>query len=395
MLATTSYGDPEASYTFSIQASRQALHDAGFQTAYYLLQGNCHVDDARNEIAKKFLDSDCQWLVFLDADVSWQPEDLVRLCIYDRDLVGGIYPHRSELGQEKVPVRMKHGAMPDEDGLVEVEGLPTGFMKISRHCMESVAETCESFYHEDEERKIIFQRVLINGTRWGGDLHFCNQWRDCGGKLYADYEMVLGHASKTIISGSLGSYVRKQTNTTLRYICDKIRADAWTMRDLTEGLRYADNHWGAQQDVLAAGISLAKQADGPIIETGSGLTSIFMAAATHQTVFCLEHDPYYASKLAKMAREAGVEIGLCLVPLVGSWYDLSDLNGLPEHFALGLNDGPPRYLGGDRKEFFSRVKCDKIISDDADSPSYAEFIRQWAQENNMTCDIQGRLAVLR
>lgn len=395
MLATTSYESPEASYTFSIQSSRQALHDAGFQTAYYLLQGNCHVDDARNDIACKFLASDCDALVFLDADVSWQPEDLVRLCQSNRDLIGGIYPHRTELGQEKVPVRMKHGALLEDDGTVEVEGLPTGFMKISRRCLETVAKDCESFVHENEERKLIFQRTLMHGTRWGGDLHFCNLWRAAGGKLYADYEMVLGHAAKSVISGSLGSYVRKQTGRTLRHVCDKIKDGSWTMRDLTESKRYADNFWGAQEDVLAASICLAKEAKGPIIETGSGLTSILMAAATSETVFCLEHDPYYASRLCKMAHEAGVEVGLCLVPLVGEWYDLSDFRGLPERFALGLNDGPPRYLGGNRKLFFSKLKCDVIVSDDADDKGYAEFLHQWAKDNNMKCEIGGRLAVLR
>lgn len=395
MLATTSYGDPEASYTFSIQSSRQALHDAGFQTAYYLLQGNCHVDDARNDIACKFLASDCQWLVFLDADVSWEPKDLVRLCEHDRDLVGGIYPYRTELGQEKVPVRMKHGAMLEDDGLVEVEGLPTGFMKISRHCMESVAEECQSFQHENEIRKVIFQRTLVYGTRWGGDLHFCNLWAAKGGKLYADYEMVLGHASKTVINGSLGSYVRKSTGRTLKHVCDKIKDGSWTMRDITEAKRYADNFWGAQEDVLAASICLARDAKGPIIESGSGLTTILMAAATSETVFCLEHDPYYASKLRKMADEAGVSVGLCMVPLVGEWYDLSQLRGLPDHFALGLNDGPPRYLGGNRKLFFDKVKCDAIICDDADDIQYAKFIRQWAEDHDMRCDISDRLAVLR
>lgn len=395
MIATTTYGDPDASYTFSIQTSRQALHEAGFQTAYYLLQGNCHVDDARNDIASKFLKSDCQWLVFLDADVSWEPEDLVRLCSHNEDLVGGIYPHRSELGQDKVPVRMKHGALVNDNGLVEVEGLPTGFMKISRKCMESVAEGCESFTHEGETRKVIFQRTLFYGTRWGGDLHFCNLWRAQGGKLYADYEMVLGHSARVILKGSLGSYVRKKTGTTLKYVCDKIQNGTWKMRDLTEAMAYADNFWGAQQDVLAAAICLAKEAKGPIIETGSGLSTILMAAATDQTVFCLEHDPYCASKLYKMANEAGVKVGLCLVPLSGEWYDLSDFKGLPERFALGLNDGPPRYLGGNRKLFFTELECDAIICDDANDPEYADFIKGWAKAKDMRCDITERLAVIR
>lgn len=394
-LATTSYGDPDASYTFSISASREALHNAGFQTAYYLLQGNCHVDDARNDIAAKFLASDADMLVFIDADVSWTPENLVRLCQHDKDLVGGVYPYRTELGQEKMPVRMKHGAEVGPDGLIEVEGLPTGFLKISRFCLETVAKECESFIHEGQGQWIIFERSLLHGTRWGGDLHFCNKWRAMSGKLYADYEMVLGHAGRQVIKGSLGSFIRRTTERTLRHVCDKIRAGTWTLADITEALRYVDNFWGAQEDVLAASVCMARDANGPIIETGSGLSTILMAAATKHTVFCLEHDPYYAAKLQRMADEAGVIVGLCPVPMVDGWYDLSDLNGLPERFALGLNDGPPRYLGGDRRRFFSELKCDAIVCDDANDERYAAFIRQWAKDNGMTCDIFERMAVLR
>ena len=121
MLATTSYGDPAASYTFSMARSREALTAAGIASAYLLLQGNCHVDDARNAVVRDFLASDCTELLFLDADVNWEPQALVHLCRRDLDLVGGVYPFRRE-GGENMPVRMAEGQM--VDGLLEVEGLP-------------------------------------------------------------------------------------------------------------------------------------------------------------------------------------------------------------------------------------------------------------------------------
>jgi hypothetical protein len=80
LLATTCYDKTAASYTFSIARSREALHKEGIQTAYLLLQGNCHVDDARNSVVRDFLESDCTDLVFLDADVDWEPADLLQLC---------------------------------------------------------------------------------------------------------------------------------------------------------------------------------------------------------------------------------------------------------------------------------------------------------------------------
>ena len=55
MLATTAYDTTAPGYVFSIQRSRAALDKANIQSAYLLLSGNCHVDDARNIVVQNFL----------------------------------------------------------------------------------------------------------------------------------------------------------------------------------------------------------------------------------------------------------------------------------------------------------------------------------------------------
>ena len=148
MLATTSYDSPDAAYTFSMHRSRQALAEADINSAYSLLVGNCHVDDARNQMVQEFLLTDCTDLVFLDADVSWQPEDLVRLCRHDCDIVGGVYPYRREDKPDQIPARLKAEAEIC-DGLLEVEGLPTGFMRIRRTVLEQMAAQASSYETHD------------------------------------------------------------------------------------------------------------------------------------------------------------------------------------------------------------------------------------------------------
>jgi len=390
-LATTTYGDPDSSYVFSIQDSREALHKAGFRTDYFLLQGNCHVDDARNDIVRAFLRTDCTDLVFIDADVSWRAADLVKLCKYDLPIVGGVYPYRRD-NPDAIPARLMAGAEP-VNGLLEVEGLPTGFLKISRATLEQMCRHAPAYQHEGQTTHILFERVLVNGTRWGGDLHFCNMWRSLGGKIYADMEMVLGHAGRTITYGSLGTYLRKRDHSTLRYVADKVRAGTWTIHDMKEAFSYCENRWGAPPEVLAAAVTMAGKADGPIVETGSGLTSVLMAAATSQTVYCLEHSDVWAMRLRELADMAGVQnIGICRVPITNGWYDLSEFRGLPKEFSLGLNDGPPRTLS-DRMKFFEHLQCKAIICDDAQG--YIEPLRIIAKERGMAIDIVERMAVLR
>ena len=169
MLPTTAYDSPDASYTFSIARSRESLSAAGIQSAYYLLQGNCHVDDARNAVVRDFLESDCTDLVFIDADVSWEPGTLVDLCRFDRDIVGGVYPYRRESDEETMPVRHLPTISVEPDGLIEVEGLPTGFMRIRRHLIETMAATAKHFIKDaGTPHPVLFERDYFGGGRRGG-----------------------------------------------------------------------------------------------------------------------------------------------------------------------------------------------------------------------------------
>ena len=105
MVATTVYDSPDSSYTFAMARTGPALMKAGIKYSYLLLSGNAHVDDARNTVARDFLKSDCTELVFIDADVTWEPEHLLALLDFDVDVVGGVYPYRRETGNESMPVR--------------------------------------------------------------------------------------------------------------------------------------------------------------------------------------------------------------------------------------------------------------------------------------------------
>ena len=399
-LATPSYDSPDASYTFSISRSREALSAAGIQSAYYLLQGNCHVDDSRNAIVRDFLSSDCTELIFLDADVSWEPEALVALCGYDRDLVGGVYPFRRDTPDDSMPVRML-GMGPndvDEDGLLEVEGLPTGFMKIKRTVLERMAATARHFVKDEgDPYPVLFERDYFGGGRRGGDIRFCMIWREMGGKVYAAPEMRLGHCGKAVIQGTYGASLRRRNGLAYRWVAERIRDNKANFATFLEAHEATGNHWAAQHDVLELATGLARSTDLPVLEMGSGISTICMAA-TGRTVWAVEHDPRYAIDTERMATAAGVGDNIMLVEttLVDGWYDLAaDMDKLPAQFGLGVVDGPPR-SGGDRMRFFEVFgdRCKVILADDADDVRYRNSIRAWAASKGREVQIDGRAAVI-
>ena len=396
LLATPAYNTTSAAYTFSIARSREALHAAGIQSAYLILQGNCHVDDGRNSIVRDFLESDCTELVFLDADVDWEPKDLVQLCQRNCDIVGGVYPYRRE-GGENMPVRLMAGAK-ECGGLLEVEGLPTGFMKIKRHVLERMAAAAPKYFDKIYETALVFDRPTPSEdkTRWGGDIDFCNRWRAMAGRIFADAELRLGHTATIILRDSLGASIRRMAGSTLMHVIPKISAGTETEADYNEAFRYGGNNYAADPGVLALVTGIARKCRGPIIETGSGLSSMFMAAATSEKVYSLEHLNHYAAQTLAWAEESSVNnLGICCIPLKDFWYDIGQLD-LPKKFALGFCDGPPR-MYGTRMQFFEKIapRCTVIVVDDIKSDNnFARQVHQWAHANDMAVTILGRAAML-
>ncbi len=396
LIATPCYDKPSAAYTFAVARSREALTAAGIQSGYLILQGNPHVDDGRNSIVRDFLESDCTDLVFIDADVDFEPASLVQLCQRDLDVVGGVYPYRRE-GSENLPVRMM-AQREMVDGLIEVEGLPTGFLKIKRRVLETLWKKAPKYFDGPYETALIFDRPDpgADKTRWGGDIAFCNQWRALGGKIYADAELRLGHTATVILRDSLAASIRRLSGNTLAHLVPRLRAGDETESDFNELFRYGGNAWAADSGVLALLTGLVRKCRGPIIETGSGLSSVVMGAVTDAQVYSLEHVEHYAAQTLNWCNEAGLDnVGICCAPLKDFWYDLDPFE-LPNKFALGFCDGPPRFYGT-RMKFFEVLgeRCSAIVVDDIKSDvNYSRNVHEWAAAHGRTVQLMGRAAMI-
>jgi len=398
LLATTSYDNPDASYTFAIARSRLALHEAGIASAYLLLQGNCHVDDARNAVVYEFLKTDCDELVFLDADVSWEPEHLIALCNFDSEMVGGVYPYRREGEGESMPVRMLPGVFEaDANGLLEVDGLPTGFLRIKRSVFEKMRPYVAAYDKGGKVTPVFFERDMLGIGRRGGDIGFAMRWRAIGGKCHAAVDLRLGHTGKYTLKDSLAASLRRQTGQTLKYVCNRIAEGKETDDDLAEALRLIDNPYGAPAHVLKIAIGLARSSELPVLEIGTGLSTILVAAAAKDKVWAVEHHPAHADKLRNMVRAAGVQnIALVTAPLKDGWYDLSeDMGTMPERFGLAIVDGPPR-SDGKRMAFLDKMadRCDVLLFDDADTDGYLSELTAWAKANGREIQAEDRAAVI-
>jgi hypothetical protein len=363
-----------------LDAFRQ-LDEAGIAYDLALEAGNCHIDDARNGLVRTFMSSDCTDLVFVDADVGFEPSNLIRLLGHDADIVAGVYPKKEEPASFPVKcissteVEMVRQATPG--GLVEVEGAPTGFMRITRAAFERLIEAHKDRQFrgqgqgpDDPPYTILFERTFENGHRWSGDYAFCRKWRELGGKVFVDPEMDFAHVGTREWTGRLGDYWRRGAGLEpARFVeaMGRLKSGDPKPEDFVTLFEAWGNPWAATPEFLIAAYSMAKAAKGPVLEAGSGLTTLVMAAAGAE-VTSVEHDLGWYRKVNEALTRYELDAAVVYSPLsFDGWYEFVP-PATDADYALFILDGPPRNVGNRAQAFeLPEIQSAHWLIDDAES----------------------------
>jgi precorrin-6B methylase 2 len=367
-----------------------ALTKEGIAVDLCHIAEHCHVDDARNAMVREFLMSKASHLVFIDNDVGFAPGNLIRLAKHDRDMVAGVYPLKEE--GEGYPIRIKDGVelWAESDGLVEVEGLPTGFLKISRACIERMIEVYgdRKFYgrgqsHDDQPHVVLFERTYENGVRYSGDYAFCEKWKAIGGKMYVDPEMHFSHSGTNEWNGSLGDYWRRiygVNESKFNTAIEQMRLGKFNAEIANDLITGWGNNYCASVNTLVACWHSARKAK-TILETGSGLSTIVMALANPECkVLSLESGAFFAEQTQSALKKHGINNAMIMLsPLKeyeqGKWYDFNQ----SKPYDLIVLDGPNRQLGNRNIAFdVLDIGNSAVLIDDADDETLLAAFRDWA-----------------
>lgn len=169
--------------------------------------------------------------------------------------------------------------------------------------------------------------------------------------------------------------------------------------DLITG--WSNEGFAANLEYLEAVAEHALETKGPVLECGSGVTTILMGILCGKRnigVWSLEHYDEWRQRVAGVLAEndiAGVHV--CAAPLIEYgefvWYD-PPLAQLPETFSLVICDGPPGTIKGGRYGLLpvlgDRLRVGAtILLDDAGRPGEAELIRRWENEADFNTEIMG------
>lgn len=162
---------------------------------------------ARNDTIQVALDLDVDDLIWIDSDIEWEPEWFFKLLDHDVDVVGGTYRKKGDIEEYVVRSVVKR---PKDltTGLIEVDGLGTGFVKMTRKAMQYLWDSSKPYTDpkDNKERRMIFDVVIENESLISEDIHAFNKLRAGGFKIYLDPAIVCNHIGPYKFKGTMQQF---------------------------------------------------------------------------------------------------------------------------------------------------------------------------------------------
>jgi hypothetical protein len=158
---------------------------------------------------------------------------------------------------------------------------------------------------------------------------------------------------------------------------------------------WGNEGFAAQTDYLEEVCSQAARTSGPVLECGSGLTSVMLgllAGRRGLQTWSLEHVAEWRSRVTNVLERFEIpNVQICGAPLRSfgefDWYD-APLALMPKEFQLVICDGPPGSTAGGRYGLLPVIgerlpAASVILLDDAGRPGEVEVLQRWASETKL------------
>jgi len=209
------------------------------------------VSRARNNLVAKAMSNPLTThIMFIDADITWEPTDIIKLIMADKSLVGGVYPLKHYYWENIIPtdgsnavgkliekknnsqikefvsdqqmvqynmvrynVNFINSVLKIENNLTKVKHIATGFMMFKRSTIEQMQLAYPStkytddvgFLQKPEENKhayALFDCGVEDDHYLSEDWMFCHRWTKMGGSVYLDVSINLTHTGLEDYAGS-------------------------------------------------------------------------------------------------------------------------------------------------------------------------------------------------
>ena len=195
------------------------------------LRNESLITRARNILVAMFMATDCSHLMFIDADIEFEADDVLRALAYDKPIIAAAYPKKAldleavKRGESGVQyaINFKFSDISTkkirtENGAVEVLDASTGFYLIKREVIEKMMVQYPDLHYRndsnvDESLNKFCYALFDTGidetdNRYlSEDYYFSRLWQKMGGEIWLDPNTKLNHIGSYTFAGDVSKII--------------------------------------------------------------------------------------------------------------------------------------------------------------------------------------------
>lgn len=214
-LCTPTITKPYPAYIEAFEASVPVLEAAGFDVRGKFEVGNPYISGARATMLRQALTGGAEVIVFIDHDLSWRPEDLLKLVETEGDVVAGLYRFKKDEEEYMGAWDTDPTGRPmlRDDGCIRASRVSAGFLKVTKAAVERFMRAYPNLCYGSPISPAVdlFNHGAHEGVWWGEDYAFSRNWLACGGDIWVVPDLdLIHHTAERAYPGNLHQFLMRQ-----------------------------------------------------------------------------------------------------------------------------------------------------------------------------------------
>lgn len=170
------------------------------------------IQRSRNDLMKIAAENSFDGILWIDSDIEWDPSWAVEIVNRDKDILG--LPVIKKGLQESYNVKCKIEDLNiNEEGLISVESIGTGFLYMSKKAIGYLWENSEEYADINKTSKMVFKVSVENGDLVSEDVYVCSKLKSAGFDILIDPSKTCNHVGTLKYIGNFAGFIEKIKST--------------------------------------------------------------------------------------------------------------------------------------------------------------------------------------
>lgn len=165
------------------------------------------VQRARNDTFSLAISGEYDDLIFIDSDMEFNPQWIMSLLEYDEDVVGGTA--RKKTDNAEIYVVNTDNLIPSENGLIKVNSLGTGFVKLSAKAIKAAWDASPEYQNEGKTCRMVCDVQIVDGQLHSEDTILFGKLKNAGFDIWLDPKMTCGHVGVKKFDGNFQDFAQR------------------------------------------------------------------------------------------------------------------------------------------------------------------------------------------